>query len=287
MHFTKMHGIGNDYVYVDCYKEKITDPARVAKIISDRHFGIGSDGLILIKPTTAADIEMEMYNADGSLGKMCGNGIRCVAKYAYDHGLIKKEKITVKTAAGIKDLEIQASAGIAELIRVNMGKAIFQADLIPVDITKIAANHKTDKTEICLNMSLSVANKEWLINCISMGNPHCVIFTEQVKNFPLEKYGPYFENHPIFPERVNTEFVNLIGRHELEMRVWERGTGETLACGTGACAAAVIAIMNKLAESPIKIHLPGGDLTIEWEGKESDVFMTGTATEVFQGDIEI
>ena len=290
MHFTKMHGAGNDYVYVDCTKETVENPSEAARLVSDRHFGIGADGLILIKPSEIADVTMEMYNADGSLGKMCGNGVRCVGKYAYDHGLARKDRIRVETGAGVKILDVTAENGEAVSLRVNMGEAIFAPAEIPVDISKVPLPEGAalpENAEQLIDVPAVIAGQTWRVNCISMGNPHCVVFTDEVEDFPLETVGKVFENHPMFPERVNTEFAVRLGEHELRMRVWERGSGETWACGTGTCATAVAAILNGLAKSPVTVHLNGGDLVIEWEGPGSPVFMTGPAREVFEGDINL
>lgn len=276
MKFTKMHGIGNDYVYVNCLEEKIENPAEVAKFVSDRHFGIGSDGLILINPSKAADFEMRMYNADGSSGQMCGNGIRCVAKYVYDYGLTTKTSISVDTLAGIKYLDLTVENGKVSLVKVNMGAPELTAGKIPV----IAEG------EQAIDVPIQVNGKDYQMTCVSMGNPHCVIFMEEdVRELDLEKIGPMFENHPRFPERINTEFVNVIDNHTLRMRVWERGSGETLACGTGACATVVASILNGKAEGEVTVQLLGGDLQITWEGGSEPVYMTGPATVVFDGEI--
>lgn len=283
MHFTKMHGIGNDYVYVDCTREQVRDPEAVAKYVSNRHFGIGSDGLILIKPTENADFEMDMYNADGSRGKMCGNGIRCVGKYVYDHGLTDKTTVKIATGAGPRILKLTVEDGKVVLVRVNMGHAILRPEDIPVRLAD-------ESGQTAINAPLCVDGKEYAVTCVSMGNPHCIVFMdslEAVENLEIEKIGPKFENHEVFPDRVNTEFVYAQDEHNIRMRVWERGSGETWACGTGACATAVAAILGGLAESPVTIHLNGGDLFIEWDREEGSVFMTGPATEVFEGDITI
>ncbi|MDO4805138.1 MAG: diaminopimelate epimerase [Lachnospiraceae bacterium] len=283
MHFTKMHGIGNDYVYVDCTKEHVDDPEAVAKMVSDRHFGIGSDGLILIKPSDIADFEMDMYNADGSRGKMCGNGIRCVGKYVYDHGLTDKTVVKIATGAGVKTLVLTVEDGKVALVRVNMGGAILKPEDIPTKLSD--ENGKT-----AINAALDVDGKNYAVTCVSMGNPHCVTFMDalaEVENLEIEKVGPKFENHEVFPDRVNTEFVYALDEHNIRMRVWERGSGETWACGTGACATAVAAILEGRAASPVTVHLNGGDLLIEWDGGDAPVYMTGPATEVFSGDVKI
>lgn len=277
MRFTKMHGIGNDYVYVDCFSEKIEHPEEVARFVSDRHFGIGSDGLILIKPSKVADFEMAMYNADGSRGEMCGNGIRCVAKYVYDKGLTDKTKIRVETLAGIKQLDLTVENGQVTLVKVNMGSPILNPEQIPV----------VAQGEQVVNEPIEVDGTTYHMTCVSMGNPHCVIFLKEdiKKEFLIEKIGSKFENHPRFPRRINTEFVNVVDKHTLNMRVWERGSGETLACGTGACATAVAAVLNGLTEEEVTIHLLGGDLKIAWDRTENLVYMTGPATTVFEGEI--
>lgn len=278
MKFTKMHGIGNDYVYVNCFREEVKNPSEVAKYVSDRHFGVGSDGLILIKPSDVADFKMDMYNADGSQGEMCGNGIRCVAKYVYDYGLTEKEKISVETLAGIKHLELTIENGKVALVRVNMGSPELVPERIPV----------AAEGERAINVPLEVKGKLYQMNCVSMGNPHCVIFMEEdVRNLNLEAIGPDFENHERFPKRINTEFVNVLDNQTLRMRVWERGSGETLACGTGACATAVAAMLNGHVQKEVTVHLLGGDLKIQWDGGDASVYMTGSATTVFDGIIEL
>lgn len=278
MRFTKMHGLGNDYVYVNCFQEEVKNPAEVSKYVSDRHFGIGSDGLILIKPSQIADFKMDMYNADGSRGEMCGNGIRCVAKYVYDYGLTDKTNISVETLAGIKYLELTVEDGRAVLIKVNMGSPELQAKKIPV----------ISDTEQAVNVPLEVKGKSYQMTGVSMGNPHCVIFLEEdVRGLNLEEIGPDFENHCRFPKRINTEFVNIIDEHILRMRVWERGSGETLACGTGACATAVAAMLNGCAQKEVTVQLSGGDLKIQWDGGREPVYMTGPAAVVFDGEIEL
>lgn len=276
MKFTKMHGIGNDYVYVNCFEETVENPSETAVKVSDRHFGIGSDGLILICPSEVADFEMAMYNADGSRGEMCGNGIRCVAKYVYDKGLTDKTSISVETLAGIKYLDLTVEEGKVTLVKVNMGVPKLQADEIPV----IAESDEV------INQPLMAGGREYAVTCVSMGNPHCVTFLEEdVRELDLPLIGPAFENHEKFPKRINTEFVNVIDRKTLRMRVWERGSGETLACGTGACATAVAAILNGLTEEEVTVQLLGGDLNIRWDRDENLVYMTGPATMVFDGEI--
>ena len=277
MKFTKMHGIGNDYVYVNCLKENVENPSEVAIKISDRHFGIGSDGLILIKPSDVADGKMEMYNADGSQGAMCGNGIRCVAKYMYDYGITDKTSISVETKSGIKYLDLTLKNGKVDTVKVNMGAPILKAAEIPVISEK----------EQVISEPVTIDGKEWKITCVSMGNPHAITSIDDVKHLEIEKIGPKFENHEIFPDRVNTEFVHVIDRNTVEMRVWERGSGETYACGTGACAVAVSSILNGLTEEEVTVKLLGGDLKIFWNREENRVYMTGSATKVFDGEIDL
>lgn len=279
MKFTKMQGIGNDYVYVNCFEETIADPSAVARFVSDRHFGIGSDGLILIKPSDVADCEMDMYNLDGSQGAMCGNGIRCVAKFAYDHGIVRKKNITVNTKSGIKYLDLNIKDGKVSSVKVNMGSPILTAKMIPV---------VSDKEQV-INQPLDVNGTVWNITAVSMGNPHAVTYMEDVNSLDIEKVGPMFENHINFPDRINTEFVKVIDRRTLQMRVWERGSGETLACGTGACAVAVASTLNGLVDEdvPITVKLLGGDLQILWNRQENLVYMTGPATTVFEGEIDL
>ena len=277
MKFTKMHGLGNDYVYVNCFEEKIDNPPAVARFVSDRHFGIGSDGLIMINPSKTADGEGEMYNADGSRGEMCGNGIRCVAKYVYDYGLTDKTQISVETLGGIKYLDLTVEDGKVSLVKVDMGKPELEADLIPI----------ISEREQVIDEPIEVDGKEYHMTGVSMGNPHAVIYVDDVKGMDLEKIGPKFENHERFPKRINTEFVHCIDRQTVEMRVWERGSGETLACGTGACAVAVSSILNNLTDTQVTVKLLGGDLQIEWDREKDRVFMTGPATVVFDGVIDI
>ena len=279
MKFTKMHGIGNDYVYVNCFEETVEDPAAVARFVSDRHFGIGSDGLILIKPSEAADCEMDMYNLDGSQGAMCGNGIRCVAKYAYDYGIVHKTQMSVATRSGIKYLDLTVKDGKVSQVKVNMGAPILTASQIPV---------VSEKEEV-INEPLEVNGETYYITAVSMGNPHAIVYMTDVDHLDIEKIGPSFENHVAFPDRVNTEFVEVLDEHTVKMRVWERGSGETLACGTGACAVAVASILNERVDGdkPVTVKLLGGDLEIYWNRQENLVYMTGPATTVFDGEIDL
>ena len=286
MKFTKMHGCGNDYVYVDCTKEVIPNISETAIRVSDRHFGIGSDGLILIKASDVADFEMDMYNADGSRGKMCGNGIRCVAKYVYDHGLTDKTTITVNTLSGIKTLKLTVEDGKVSRVRVDMG----EPELIPAQVPVKASvlGLADDRREAIVAEPLEIKGRSYDITCVSMGNPHCITFIgEDVRDFPLEEVGPVFEKHELFPERVNTEFINVIDKDHLRMRVWERGSGETLACGTGACAVAVASYLNGFTGRSVDIELLGGHLEVVYDEKTNHVFMTGPATEVFSGEIDL
>lgn len=282
MKFTKMQGLGNDYVYVNCFKEKIDNPSEVAKFVSDRHFGIGSDGLIMINPSKVADFEMEMYNADGSRGEMCGNGIRCVAKYVYDYGLTDKTHISVETLGGIKYLDLTVKDGKVALVRVDMGEPELDPEKIP-----IIMKGYSDETDRVLNAPIKVDGKEYHMTGVSMGNPHDVVYIDDVQGLDIEKIGPKFENHERFPQRINTEFARVIDRKTVEMRVWERGSGETLACGTGACAVAVASILNGYTEREVEIRLLGGNLQIEWNEEDNHVYMTGPATVVFDGEIEL
>ena len=277
MKFTKMHGCGNDYVYVNCFEETVENPADVARFVSDRHYGIGSDGLILICPSEIADFRMAMYNLDGSEGKMCGNGVRCIAKYVYDHHLTDKTQISLETLGGIKYLDLNIKDGKVEAVKVDMGEPILNPEDIPVNISK----------DVVIDEPVEVDGRIWNMTCISMGNPHAVVFVDDTKSLNLEKMGPSFEKHAIFPEQVNTEFVHVIDRHTVDMRVWERGSGETFACGTGACATAFACILNGKTEDTVLVHLVGGDLLIEYDRETNHIFMTGPATEVFSGEIFI
>lgn len=277
MKFTKMHGIGNDYVYVNCFEESVKNPAEVSKFVSDRHFGIGSDGLILISPSAIADFRMNIYNADGSQAEMCGNGIRCVAKYVYDYGLTDKTEISVETLAGIKYLRLQVENGKVANIEVNMGAPILEPKEIPVAVEESPV----------VNVPVEVKGKIYHMTCVSMGNPHAIIFMNNVKDLDIAAIGPYFENHTVFPKRTNTEFVEVLDRNTVNMRVWERGSDETLACGTGACATTVACILNDKTENEVTVHLLGGDLKIRWDREANQVYMTGPATVVFDGEITL
>ena len=280
MKFTKMHGCGNDYVYVDGAREMIPEERKseVVKFLSDRHFGIGGDGVIFIHPSDAADFEMEMYNMDGSRSEMCGNGIRCVGKYVYDHGLTQKTALTIVSCGKIKYLDLTVEDGKVTKVRVNMGSPILEAAEIPV----------VAEQSPVVDAPITVDGKEYRMTCVSMGNPHAVVYMdEMIDDETMAKIGPLFEHHERFPRRVNTEFVKVLSRERVQMRVWERGTGETLACGTGACAVTVAGILNGLTGDRITVELSGGNLEIFWDKKENVIYMTGPATTVFEGEIEI
>jgi len=277
--FSKMHGAGNDYVYVNCFSEKVSEPEKLSVLVSDRRFGIGSDGLILIMPSEKADFRMRIFNADGSEALMCGNGIRCVGKYVYDNGLTDKKEVSVETLSGIKYLTLfTGNDGKVSEVSVNMGRAILDPQLIPVRISG----------ETAVSVPLEINGKSWDITCVSIGNPHAVTFVDDPYSLDLEKIGPLFENNEIFPERVNTEFIQIIDDHTLKMRVWERGSGETFACGTGACASAVAAVLNGFCrkDEKITVMLRGGNLDIIWKS-DGTVIMTGPATHVFDGEINL
>lgn len=278
MEFTKMQGAGNDYIYVNAFKEQVKDPVQTAIRVSDRHFGIGADGLVLICPSEKADFFMDIYNADGSRAKMCGNAIRCVAKYVYDRGMTDKTEIAIETLSGVKTIRVFTENGRVTAARVNMGAPILAAREIPT----------TFDGESVISQKLTVGETDCAVTCVSMGNPHCVLFVDDVEAPDLERLGPKFEHHERFPDRINTEFVHTVSATEFDMRVWERGSGETLACGTGACAAAVASILNGRAERDrdIRVNLRGGQLVIRWH-RNGDVYMTGPAEEVFSGEIEI
>lgn len=277
MEFTKMQGCGNDYVYVNGFENKIDNPNKLSEIVSDRHFGIGSDGLIVINSSEKADFKMSMYNADGSEGKMCGNGIRCVAKYVYDNKMTDKTTITVETLSGIKTLELNVKNDKVETVKVNMGTPI----LLPKDVPVVS-----DKDKV-VDEPIVIDDKEYRITCVSMGNPHAITFIENTDDLKIETIGPKFENNPIFPDRVNTEFIQVLDRNTVKMRVWERGSGETFACGTGACATVVACVLNGLTDDKVTVKLLGGDLFIEYNREENTVYMTGPAKVSFTGKIEV
>ncbi|NLX77980.1 MAG: diaminopimelate epimerase [Clostridiaceae bacterium] len=277
MQFTKMHGLGNDYVYINCFEEKVENPSELARFVSDRHFGVGSDGLVLILPSEKADFRMRMFNADGSEAEMCGNAIRCVGKYVYDNKLTGKKTITVETLAGVKILELFTGKDQkVNLVRVDMGEPILNPRDIPVD----------SGMERFINEPVEIMGEEYHVTCVSMGNPHAVTYVGNVKEFPLERIGPLMENHPLFPRRINAEFVEIVSRTHLKMRVWERGAGETMACGTGACAVLVASCLNGLSERKATVELLGGNLTIEWNEENNRVYKTGPAVSVFKGFLD-
>ena len=276
MKFTKMHGCGNDYVYVNGFTEKVADKPKAVVTLSDRHFGIGSDGVIFINPSEQADFEMEMYNADGTRAEMCGNGIRCVGKYVYDHGMTDKTSITVESFGKVKYLDLTVENGKVVKVKVNMGKPELTAKDVPV-----VAEH-----EQVIDEEIIVKGKSYRMTCVSMGNPHAVVFMDDVEHLAIEEIGPYFENHERFPNRTNTEFVQVIDDSHVKMRVWERGTGETLACGTGCCATAVACVLNHLTGEHVTVQVLGGEIEIYWDQKENLVYMTGPAVTVFEGETE-
>lgn len=276
MRFTKMEGIGNDYIYVNCFEEKLEHPEEMAIALSDRHFGIGADGLILIKPSEKADFTMDMYNADGSRSEMCGNGIRCVGKYVYDHGLTDKTRLAIETLAGIKYLDLTVSEGKVKTVTVDMGSPVLLAEQIPV---------RSDKQQV-INEKITVGGVDYQMTCVSMGNPHAVVFVDRTDDFPLAEIGPLFEHHAVFPNRVNAEFVQVLDSKTVKMRVWERGTGETLACGTGACATAVACVLNHKTGDQVTVRLLGGDLLIRYDKAADKVYMTGPAEVVFEGETD-
>lgn len=278
MKFTKMHGIGNDYIYVNCFEEKIDSPERVAVYVSDRRKGIGSDGLVMIMPSDKADFRMRIFNADGSEAMMCGNATRCIGKYVYDKGLTDKTEITLETNSGIKYLTLFPENGKVEFVEVDMGKAILAPKDIPVNSDK----------ESFISEPVEVDGKEYKITCVSMGNPHAIVYMDDIKDLELEKIGPSFENHKLFPDRINTEFIEVIDSRTLNMRVWERGSGETFACGTGACASVVASVLNGYCkhDEEVTVHLRGGDLKITWNS-DGTVIMKGPAALICDGDIDV
>ncbi len=278
MKFTKMQGGGNDYIYVNCFEEKVADPNTAALKVSDRHFGVGSDGLVLIEPSKVADFKMDIYNSDGSQAKMCGNATRCVAKYVYDNGLTDKDEISLETLSGIKYIKMYIENGKVTSARVNMGAPILKSSDIPTLLGGDAV----------IAQPLEAGGKTVSVTCVSMGNPHCVTYIDDTDSLDIEKIGPVFENHPAFPDRINTEFIQVVSDSCIKMRVWERGAGETLACGTGACAAAVASILNSYCKrgEDIKVILRGGELKINWT-HGGDVYMTGPAETVCTGEIDI
>lgn len=278
MKFVKMHGLGNDYIFVNCFHEQVENPSQVAMLVSHRHFGIGSDGLVLILPTRKADFEMRIFNPDGSEAQMCGNAIRCLGKYVHDHGMIHSKTVTVDTLAGIKTLELFLDAsGKVDQVKVDMGEPVLLPKDIPVN----------SPLESFIDQPVWIGASEFRVTCVSMGNPHAVSFVKDVAAFPLEEAGPLMENHPLFPQRVNAEFVQVLNRTRLKMRVWERGTGETMACGTGACAVLVAAHLNGVSDRKAIIELPGGELVIDWDINNNHVYKTGPAAFVFSGEMNV
>ena len=278
MKFTKMHGLGNDYIYVNCFEEKVDNPEKVSIYVSDRRKGIGSDGLVLIMPSDKADFRMRIFNADGSEAMMCGNATRCIGKYVYDKGLTDKTEITLETNSGIKYLTLFPENGKVEFVEVDMGKAILTPKDIPVNSDK----------ESFISEPVEVDGKEYKITCVSMGNPHAIVYMDDIKDLELEKIGPSFENHKLFPDRINTEFIEVIDSHTLNMRVWERGSGETFACGTGACASVVASVLNGYCnhDEEVTVHLRGGDLKITWNS-DGTVIMKGPAALICDGDVDV
>ncbi len=277
MYFTKMHGLGNDYVYVNCFVEYVREPGSLARLVSDRHFGIGSDGLILICPSEKADFRMEIFNADGSRAEMCGNGIRCLAKYVYEQGMTKKKELQIETLAGIRRLWLQTAGNLVEQVTVDMGYPVLQADKIPI----ISENSRVIMEKITIHQT------DYQMTGVSMGNPHAVIYVNRVKGIDINRMGPEFEYHGRFPRRVNVEFAEVLSRDSLRVRVWERGAGETMACGTGACAAVVASVLNDLTERQVSVQLKGGELTVLWSEEDGKVYMTGPAETVYNGEIHV
>lgn len=277
MRFTKMQGLGNDYIYVNCLEQTVEKPSEVARFVSNRHFGIGSDGLVLIMPSQTSDFKMRMFNSDGSEAEMCGNAIRCVGKYVYDNKLTLKTTVSIETLAGIKILDMTVKNGTVTLVKVDMGEPILIPSKIPVNSEK----------EIFISEKVEVNGDIYIVTCVSMGNPHAITYVEDVINFPLEVVGPKMETHSLYPRKINAEFVQVIDRDTLKMRVWERGAGETLACGTGACAVLVASVLNGISERSATVRLLGGDLLIEWNENDNHVYMTGPAEKVFDGEIDL
>ena len=287
LEFTKMQGIGNDYVYIDCTKKELEKPEKISQIVSDRHFGIGSDGLILILNSKVADFKMEIYNADGSQAEMCGNGIRCVAKFVYDKGLTEKTKLKIETLAGIKELELNVENGKVKTVKVDMGEPILEVEKIPVYIDEKMKAEGITPTSVIKNLKLEAYNQNFIFTCVSMGNPHAITFIDDVEKFDVKKFGSVFEVAKAFPKKSNIEFVEIIDKENINMRVWERGSGETMACGTGSCASVVACILNNKTSNKVKVHLLGGELYIEWNKENNHIYMTGPAEIVFEGKIDI
>ena len=280
MRFTKMQGAGNDYIYVDCFAQPVPkNISELARRIADRRFGVGGDGLILICPSERADAEMRMYNADGSYGEMCGNGIRCVAKYLYDHDICRRDVLKIESGGRVLSLEPRVSRGMVDQVRVDMGEPILRPDQIPTTLRS-----PKGPQEPAVDVPLAIGDREFRVTCVSMGNPHCVTFVEELSDEWVLGIGPQLEIDPHFPKRVNCEFVKVLGTRELRQRTWERGSGETLACGSGACAVCVAGVLTGRSGREVQIHLSGGDLAIEWNEKDNHVYMTGPAVEVFSGE---
>lgn len=274
MKFTKMQGCGNDYVYINGFTEKIGDKPAFVRAVSDRHFGVGGDGAIFINPSEEADFEMEMYNADGTRAEMCGNGIRCVAKYVYDKGLTDKKQISIVSFGNVKFVDLYVEDGLVRSVKVNMGAPVLEAKKVPV---KSAMERSVDEP-------ITVKGKEYRMTCVSMGNPHAVVFMENIAKLDIASIGPLFENHEVFPNRTNTEFVEVVDRTHVNMRVWERGTGETLACGTGCCATVAACVLNGLTEDEVTVRVLGGEIDIRWDRNKNLIYMTGPAETVFEGE---
>lgn len=285
-----MHGIGNDYIYIDCFQEKVQDPEELAIKLSDRHFGIGGDGLVLILPSEVADCKMDMYNADGSRGKMCGNAIRCVAKHLFDQGLVEDVKVSIETLSGIKKVRLNLKNGLLSDVTVDMGEPVLVPELIPV-LLPLDAESETESaigsSNPIISESIKVDDEKFAITCVSMGNPHAVIFVEDVADAPVERIGKRIENLPVFPDRINVEFVEIVDEKTIRMRVWERGSGETLACGTGACASVVACVLNHKTGRNVRVILTGGELAISWDEHSNSLFMTGPARKVFHGYVDM
>lgn len=277
MRFAKMHGLGNDYIYVNCMEQEVEKPSEVAKIVSDRHFGVGSDGLVLILPSGEADFKMRMFNSDGSEAEMCGNAIRCVGKFVYDNHLTNKKVVSIETLAGIKILDMTVENGKVSTVKVDMGEPVLKPSQIPVN---------SEKQEF-ISEPVEIDGISYKVTCVSMGNPHAVTYVEDVLSFPLELVGSKMEVHSLYPRKINAEFVQVIDRTTLKMRVWERGAGETLACGTGACAVLVASVLNNVSERKAAVKLLGGELIIEWDERDNHVYMTGPAAKVFDGEIDL
>ena len=274
--FTKMQGLGNDYVYIDAINQKIENESSLAQFVSNRHFGIGSDGLILICSSEIADFKMRMFNSDGSEAEMCGNGIRCVGKFVYDKGLTNKTTLKIETLAGVKELKLNLKEGKVDTVRVDMGEPILEAEKIPV----------VSSEKMAKNLKLEIEEREFNFTCVSMGNPHAITFVENVEDFEVEKYGSKIEVNERFPQKINVEFIEIVNKNYIKMRVWERGSGETLACGTGACASVVAGIINNLIERKVTVELLGGILEIKWNKEDNHVYMTGPAVTIYEGELK-